>query len=368
MLINYLCSWEKEKEKTWSGTGYSLYKALKKQCEVNDVNISLNTYDKILLKISRVKLKNHKILFDQSFNLLEQKLKCKKVTRALKLNNKFPILQLEDCQSTYQNTYLYQDLSIDSLYFIKDKYPELFEYSGFQNDSEKAFELRRKYQERVYRNAKGIFTMSKWLRDNLINYSGIDSKKVHYVGGGINLDLSLIQKLKKNNSRILFVGRDFERKGGDLVCKAFEILKKSYLPNAELYIAGPKERPIRNMVEGIHFLGELSKTELSYYFNLCDVFCMPSRFEAYGLVFIEALVYGLPCIGRDVFAMNEFISDDETGYLVRDDNIEILAEKMFYLLQNDRIKENVIKKHKYYVETYSWDAVAKRILNYIKTT
>lgn len=58
----------------------------------------------------------------------------------------------------------------------------------------KSFRLRKKSQDKVYQNAEGIFTMSKFLSDHLIEYSNIPINKVHYVGAGINIDLNKIKK------------------------------------------------------------------------------------------------------------------------------------------------------------------------------
>ena len=107
--------------------------------------------------------------------------------------------------------------------------------------------------------------------------------------------------------------------------------------------------------------------KLSYYYNICDIFCMPSYFEAYGLVFGEALVYGLPCIGRNNFAMKEFIQDGYNGYLIEKDDPYELAKKMFDLLNDDKIKSNVENNRGYYIEEYSWDTVAERIIKVINT-
>lgn len=123
---------------------------------------------------------------------------------------------------------------------------------------------------------------------------------------------------------------------------------------------------MEDMIEGVKFLGDIPVEKLSYYFNLCDIFCMPSRFEAYGLVFIEALVYGLPCIGRNEFEMKEFINDGYNGYLIKDDNKEVLAKKMYELLQNNKIKENIMKERSKYIQEYSWDRVAERIIEIIR--
>ena len=70
--------------------------------------------------------------------------------------------------------------------------------------------------------------------------------KVHAVGGGINVDAAGIRPGSKEGRRILFVGRNFVRKGGPLVVQAFTILRKKYLWSAELYLAGAKESDIRD--------------------------------------------------------------------------------------------------------------------------
>ena len=137
------------------------------------------------------------------------------------------------------------------------------------------------------------------------------------------------------------------------------------MKNAELFIAGPKKLPYEELYEGVNFLGDLPYAQISEYFNECDIFCMPSRFEAYGLVFIEALVYGLPCIGRNEFAMKEFIQDGYNGYLIDKDDPNELALKMYNLLKNSKIKNNVIRNQKEYINQYSWDTVASRIISVI---
>ena len=141
--------------------------------------------------------------------------------------------------------------------------------------------------------------------------------KVHHVGGGCNIDVSRIDVSKKTGNKILFVGRDFKRKNGPLVVEAFK-KAKAVSPEIELYIAGTNNVNID--YDGIHILGDISSEELTEYFNICDIFCMPSIFEAYGLVFPEALTFGLPCIGRDAYEMPHFIEENETGYLLKEED------------------------------------------------
>jgi len=140
------------------------------------------------------------------------------------------------------------------------------------------------------------------------------------------------------------VGIDFYRKGGNVVIEACKSIKDKYKQNVELYIAGLDIKVMSKYQDnGIHFLEKLSYDRLSYYFNLCDIFCMPSRFEAYGITFIEALCYGLLCIGRDKFAMKEIIKDNYNGYLIQNDDSENLAKKIFRIVNFAEINENIFR-------------------------
>lgn len=95
--------------------------------------------------------------------------------------------------------------------------------------------------------------------------------------------------------------------------------------------------------------------------NMCDIFCMPSYFEAYGLVFVEALTFGLPCIGRDCYEMPYFIQDGETGLLLKDDDPRELAGLMKRALDDTSLQRNVADRRLQYIEEYSWKTVAGRI-------
>lgn len=365
MRIIYACEWNKNKETTWSGTTYSLLKSIQNKAVVENLDLSLSLPIKLIDKALGIRIINGRISFINTLNTFKAYFFQKKINSKLKDNNVDVILQIGDYGKCKNNSYIYQDLSVDSLIYFRNNFPKLFNYSGYENISDKQLNKRSKQQLEIYKNSKGILTMSKWLANNLIEYTGIPKEKVHWVGAGINLDKNKINPSKKNNRRILFVGRDFKRKGGDLTYEAFKILKDKYIKDAELYIAGPNSLPLDENIDGVTFLGNLSYSDLSKYFNLCDIFCLPSRFEAYGLVFIEALTYGLPCIARNEFEMKEFITNDENGYLIDDDNPEKLAILMKNLLGNERIKNNVIEKKDYYIDQYSWDSVADRIINII---
>lgn len=158
---------------------------------------------------------------------------------------------------------------------------------------------------------------------------------------------------------------DFKRKGGFITYEAFKLLRESG-EKVELYVIGPSSNPIKSPVDGYHYIGQISFDEEAKYLNMCDIFCMPSYFEAYGLVFVEALTFGLPCIGRNRQEMPYFIKDGETGLLLKNDDPNELANLMLRTLHEKSFSENVLARREQYINDYSWDTVAKRIASVIK--
>lgn len=362
----YLVTWDKkDKTRTWSGTCWGLYQALQHFFNVEDINIKSNE-SSLWYKILR------KIWF------LKPDMGCKKILKNrkhllpffLKQKNPVKVFQFEEYIPTQGNvsTYIYQDLSVSYVKYMQMHLPEVFALSGFNCFDKKTIEQKLTLEVANQKTCSALFCMGEWLKQDCIDRTGLSPEKVYAVGGGINLDKNKIKDTSlRSNNKILFVGRDFKRKGGYLVYDAFVLLKHS-IPEAELYIAGPTKDPIRNPIEGYHYLGDCNHDILSDYFNRCDIFCMPSYFEAYGLAFIEALTYGLPCIGRNCYEMPYFIQNGETGLLLDKDDPQLLASMMQRLLSDERIKNNVLAKREWYIANYSWDAVATRIANIINSS
>lgn len=359
----YLAEWSGKKEISWSGTTYSLLRALEENNSISSIDININTYTKVkYLLLSGII--TGKFTRNLIFNAFYQKNREKKIIKEVQSIDSKNILQIGDI-ANLNNSMIYQDLSLSFLLKIKEIDPDSFKLSGFSHFKDDELRERNEIQLERYNTAKYILTMSHSLRNHLIEDQGFNENKVIYVGGGINVKPDEAkQKVSKNRRNILFVGRDFLRKGGDLTVSAFKLLKRQEeYKDLSLYIAGPKELSDEYLGEGIHFLGDMSSKELEEYFNICDIFCMPSRFEAYGLVFAEALTHGLPCIGLNKFDMPYFIEDGVSGYLLKSqDGAKQLSDKIDKLLRNEDIFKYVNSNLEEYRLEYSWDTVAKRIL------
>lgn len=351
--LTYLVNWGKNKETAWSGTNYSLYKALSKYYDVHDINLNGNRLSNAFL--SRVLGMDGISIEYYRRHLLKKNLKDIK-------GNVFQFSEVLS-DNDNRNTFMYVDNTVSYVNYLRTENPDIFEVSAFQNTNSKIFEKREKEQDEYIRSCSALFTMGHWLREWLIS-RGFPSDRIYAVGGGTNVDTKLIAPQPKSHNKILFIGKDFKRKGGYITYEAFKLLREQG-EKVELYVIGPKQDPIDNPVDGYHFVGQIPFNEEAKYYNICDVFCMPSYFEAYGLVFIEALTFGLPCIGRNCYEMPYFIQDGETGLLLKHDDPHELASLMLQVLRDDKYANNVAAHHDQYLRDYSWDAVAERMAKII---
>lgn len=369
--VLYICLWYKDKKRTWSGTAWSLRQAMEPYMQVRDLALSDPMYRKVIRRLQRKKgLAPGPVLRDR-IRLAGRYAAWKHRHSTAR---KMPTFQFGVWPSgAHLSPYVYQDLSVSAILWLQKEDPVGYRYCEYAQVPQKTLEHRAAWQLEQYRQSEAVFTMGRWLREFLIRECGLPGEKVHAVGGGINVDAARIHPGQKEGRRILFVGRNFVRKGGPLVVQAFGILREKYLPEAELYLAGASEMDIRAALkereimpdksdwQKIHLLGDLGAEKLADYYNLCDVFCMPSYFEAYGLVFAEALAYGLPCIGRDKFAMPEFIEDGCTGKLFSGEDAQRLAEDLWDVLRDPKYREKVAGRREWYLREYSWDRVAQKI-------
>lgn len=231
--------------------------------------------------------------------------------------------------------------------------------------SSKALKQRIKREERLQKKAKAVFFMGNWVVKLMKEKYPQMSEKFIYAGGGLNSDFVInnVEKTDDGIKRILFVGIDFKRKGGELLVNAFKQLREKYDDKIELVIAGPN---IIKNENGINYIGRLNRDELSKWFSKCDIYCMPSRFEAYGLVFIEALCYGLPIVAYKDFEMVYFVENDSNGCLIDKYESEELSIALDRTLFNKTIKNKTVNMKKHYKEYYSWSSTVNRMMNYMR--
>jgi glycosyltransferase involved in cell wall biosynthesis len=362
MNIGFVCDWKKSKIRTWSGIPFSLLNAFSDidGCRCLDIDVSVSRVELLLRAAVEARLMNGR--FTSRFRFSPSYLR----RLQLHLDNCLSdlkgidaILEVGDLGVVPDVRYfVFQDLSIDLIIrYHNETGQRLPMFEAFSLDDLKR---RREWQHKVYENSSGIFTMSQWLADSLINDSHISRSKVHVVGAGVNVLPRLGAENLRKRGRILFIGRDSFRKGGDLVVEAFKILRQSMVTDSTLVIAGPKRWPMKEKApEGTDFIGAVDYTRLVLEYQQANVFCMPSRFEGFGIVFAEALCYGIPCIGRNEGVMKEVIQHGVNGYLIDHDDPPALAALLRDVLYDDTLHERVRAESSRYRLHYSWPRVAR---------
>jgi alpha-maltose-1-phosphate synthase len=193
----------------------------------------------------------------------------------------------------------------------------------------------------VYGGAAAVFTLSERLRRSFIEDFGLPPDRVRAMYAGPNFDIERIpaRPLRDGNHppTILFVGRQFQRKGGDVLLASFQRVRAA-LPDARLIVAGPPADSVAG--PGITCVGNLDKNRPDEWLRLvdayssADVFALPTRFEPFGIAFVEAMHFGLPCIGPQAWAVPEIIADGETGFTVPVDDVDALTDRLLRLLRD----------------------------------
>ena len=220
---------------------------------------------------------------------------------------------------------------------------------------------RLELEGEVYRSAAAIFPRSEWLRRSLVEDYGCDPARVIPVGGGANLVTPGLGTRRWDTQVALFVGLDFERKGGHVLLAAWEIVRRA-LPRARLEVVAPG-RPPSGLPSGVRWMGRIAGREAlrARYLN-ASVFVMPSLFEPWGHVFYEAMGQGLPCVGSNCCAIPEIIADGVNGRLVPKGEAAPLAEILIGLLGRPEEAERLGRAgHASVTAHHGWDDVVARM-------
>ena len=142
---------------------------------------------------------------------------------------------------------------------------------------------------------------------------------------------------------ILFVGRYESRKGIDVLLGAIPKVLQHFPKVRFVLVGNDPQNQYENAFKAewenqydiqVEFLGHVDTPRLKELYQTCDVFVAPSRYESFGLVYVEAMAYGKPVIGCNVGGVPEVIKDGITGLLARSGDQDDLAEKILKLLLN----------------------------------
>jgi glycosyltransferase involved in cell wall biosynthesis len=218
-----------------------------------------------------------------------------------------------------------------------------------------------RFEADVCQAASVVFTFSEFARRSVVDDYGCSPDRVVAVGAGANQLVGEFAQKHCASPRALFVGGDFTRKGGRVLVEAWPLVR-ARVPDAELVIAGPRRSPKRRDHAGLRWVGRVDRDVLAALYQSASVFVLPSLFEPWGHVFLEAMGHGLPCIGTSCCAMPEIISDGITGRLLPPGNADELARVLIELLTDDNKMTAMGRAaHSHVLHGNRWSDVIERV-------
>jgi glycosyltransferase involved in cell wall biosynthesis len=184
----------------------------------------------------------------------------------------------------------------------------------------------------VYRGARLVAAFSENVARSLVRDYGVERSRVVVVGAGANVFPATAPR-RDDGRTLLFIGKDFARKGGPILLDAFALLRRR-LPKVRLLLAGPPAAP--PLPEGAYHLGPVGLEELPALLSQASVFVMPTLREPFGLAFLDAMACGVPVVGTRIEAIPEVVTEGEVGLLVPPGDAIALAGALERLVSDPR--------------------------------
>jgi D-inositol-3-phosphate glycosyltransferase len=183
---------------------------------------------------------------------------------------------------------------------------------------------------------------------------------------------------------VLFVGRIEPLKGLETLIRAIACHRTASLGQVTLAVIGgdPDVSPQKMTAEMariqqlcddlcmgrmVVFLGKRAQDTLPYYYSAADVLVMPSHYESFGMVALEAMACGTPVIASQVGGLAYLIKDGETGFHVPDQDHEALCEKLLIILKDPHQRERMGLRAAEYAKDYAWVNIATQMMDVYKS-
>ncbi len=355
-------------KRTWSGTAYYTYQQIKKNYEAEIFNFKWTW--RVREWLTMQKSLNRRLFKKQTaveFLRSYAKYFSSQLQKELK---KRPVDVLFVSASSQLIAYLETDIPI--VYMTDATFQQLQGYYPYFSNLAKynvgeGIELDKK----AFQKFAHCMLASEWNKNSAVNDYGIDADKISVVPCGANLDnIPAVSELNLNASgqcRLLFLGVEWDRKGGDIALETFRLLKRKGM-NPHLHIIGcvpPKDIAKEKDVVVIPFLDKNKPEDFQQLHKILlqtDFLLLPTRAECAGVVFSEASAYGIPSITTDTGGVSTYVRNGINGFaLPLQAGADAYAEKINQLLSDKQAMESLKQSARnYYEEKLNWDGWGKR--------
>ena len=237
-------------------------------------------------------------------------------------------------------------------------------------------------EKKIVDEVQGIIVATDQEKKDLIKLYDIRGEKIRAIPPGVNL--STFQPIPQEKARrrlglndekiILYVGRVEPLKGLRLLIRTLTYMDNT--PNLKLLIVGGdlnRDQEISNLellatklnVDNIvKFIGPVEHQNLPVYYSAADAFALPSYYESFGLVALEAMACQTPVVASRVGGLKTIVKSGETGYLISRRCPEAFAHRLEMLLSNFYLRHSMGIAARSAAQDMSWKRLAKETLSY----
>lgn len=375
LKIAFLTSTDPTDKTAWSGIHYQMFEALKGQgIPITAIG---PVWDLLPRAIIYIIDKTSQILFKKRYNKAQNLILSFWYAFFFKLKlraNKFDLIfvPVGSTQIAFLKTkipiYYYGDTSFSQ---INGYYPEFSNLLSFSNWESEYIERRslNKTYVRIY--------ASEWAAEHVVDHYKMSKDKTFVIPFGANILNDVLpsfnlSKLEDPICRLLFLGVDWKRKGGDIAYKTLIDLNNKGI-NSELLVVGcipPVEHP------KMHVIPFLDKNKPSDYqkfisiFNQTHFLIMPTRAECAGIIYGEASAFYVPSLATNTGGVSSVIENGLNGFML---DFDASAEEYSaiieeYFLDKDRYRTFALNAHKKYKNELNWEHWATQIIKIIEKT
>lgn len=212
-------------------------------------------------------------------------------------------------------------------------------YYGHVHSDDLIHKISHKLNKRVFHAASILTPWSNWAKRSLVNDYQVPEEKIRVIPAGIGVNSWLPKDHKQTNGspRLLFVGGDFERKGGRLLLDCFKTLARDDI-HLDI-ITKDRVDPMPGVT--VHANIDPNSTGLKDLFAAADVFVLPTFGDASPWVVLEAMASGLPVISTTVGAIPEMVENGKSGLLIAPKDGRELRMALESLLSNKPVRADM---------------------------
>jgi D-inositol-3-phosphate glycosyltransferase len=256
---------------------------------------------------------------------------------------------------------------------------------------EKEPQRRLVIEDQITDFADCLVAPSPWEREQMIIHHHAQPAKIKVIPCGV--DLSLFKPIPSIKAQkflgllqrqfILFVGRIDAIKGIDLLIQAVHRLSRKPMKGGRelgvIIIGGELDvdpqtesqemRRLRKMVarmklqDRVAFWGSQRQDLLPYFYSAAEALVLPSRYESFGMVALEAMACGTPVIASRVGGPQYTVEDGHTGFLIPEGDSQLLAERIREVIENPSLRKKLVSAAMAKVKQFGWPMIAKKILS-----